>query len=286
MREATKNSYHQSINRVIDYINDHLADPVDLAMLAETANISGFHFHRIFKAFIGESPGAYISRLRLERAAQHLKTTQLTLTEIAEKTGYQSQYALSKAFKKHFGVTPTAFRNIRTFFSSQFQSATIEPSEIEPEMREVKRQVLVYIRVIAKYGSAKDYDTAWMKLMQFAEEKGILTGHNEFIGFGFDDPTITKPERCRFYACITTDKKVEPTGEFGTMVLEAGTYAVFTLKGPYSGLSKLYDIIYNQWLPASQQKLCNSMPYEKYLNNPEEVAPSDLLTEIFMPVES
>lgn len=79
MKEATKNEYNKSINKIIDYINSHLKENIDLSKLAEIANISEYHFHRIFKAFIGESVGTYITRIRLEFAAQLLQTTTLNL---------------------------------------------------------------------------------------------------------------------------------------------------------------------------------------------------------------
>jgi len=113
------------------------------------------------KAYIGESVGTYISRLHLENAAQKLQITDFTLTEIAEKTGYQLQYSLSKAFKKHFGVTPPAFKNIRTYFSSQLSKAEHESLELRPDIVHIESKSLLYIRIIAKYGSRLDYRTAW-----------------------------------------------------------------------------------------------------------------------------
>ena len=285
MKEITHNEYHKSINKAIDFINSYLKDSVDLKTLASIANISEFHFHRIFKAFIGESLGAYITRLRLENVAQKLQITNDTLTEIAEKTGYQTQHSLSKAFKKHFGITPSAFRNIEIYFSSQSAKTKYEPIELEPEINEIKKKELVYISIIAKYGSEKDYEIAWKKLWEFAKKNEILNHKNEFIGLSFDDPSITKSERCRFYACITTDKQVEPNGEFGLYTIEKGRYAKFTLKGNYSGLDRLYRAIYFGWLPNSNVRLRDIMPFEKYLNNPDKVAESDLLTEIYIPIK-
>ncbi|MEM1135398.1 MAG: AraC family transcriptional regulator [Bacteroidota bacterium] len=285
MKTVTQNEYHKSVNRVVDYINNHLQDSLDLTNLAQVAHISEFHFHRIFRAFIGEPLGTYISRLRLESAAQKLQTTTLTLTEIAQRTGYQSQYALSKAFKKHFGITPSAFRNLQTYFSTQMPKAKPAPLNITPEIREISPKKLVYIRIIAQYGSSDPYETAWKKLWKFAKSRQIVTGQNEFIGLNFDDPSITKPEKCRFYACITTEKDIKPEGEFGIQKLNGGKYAVFTLRGSYSGLIDLYEYIYHHWLSKSGCYLRNSMPFEKYLNNPDKVNEADILTEIFIPIK-
>lgn len=285
MKQDTNNEYHKAINKVVDFINAHLNESVDLKKIAEIAHVSEYHFHRIFKAYIGESVGSYISRLRLENAAQKLQTTNQTLTEIAEKTGYQSQYSLSKAFKKHFGVTPSAFRNIQSYFSSQIAKPKHEPIELHPQIVEITKKHLVYIRIIAKYGDELDYDTAWRKLWKYAKQNELVNENNEFIGLAFDDPNITKNEQCRFYACISTNKEIKPVGEFGIYTIDAGKFAVFTLKGSYSGLSRLYHSIYFDWLPNSNEKIRNGIPFEKYLNNPDKVLETELQTEVWLPIK-
>jgi len=285
MKENTNNEYNKAINKSIDYINGHLNESINLKKIAEIANISEFHFHRIFKAYIGESIGAFITRLRLENAAQKMQITNFTLTEIAERTGYQSQYTLSKTFKKHFGLTPSAFKNIQTCFSSQFLMSEYEPVELQPNIINIEGKKLVYIRIIAKYGSEFDYRTAWEKLWQFAKQKSLVSESSEFIGLSFDDPSITKHDQCRFYACISSDKPIKPDGEFGVQTIEKGKFAVFTHKGAYSGLNKLYQFIYYKWFNNTSEILRNDMSFEKYLNNPDKVKEADLLTEIYIPIK-
>ena len=285
MKLDTNNEYHKAINQSIDYINGHLNEAIDLKKIADIANISEFHFHRIFKAYIGETVGIYISRLRLENAAQKLQITNLTLTEIAERTGYQSQYSLSKAFKKHFGLTPSAFKNIQTYFSSQYSNTEHEPLALHPNIVNIENKNLVYIRIIAKYGSELDYRNAWKKLWQYAKQKNIVSANIEFIGLSFDDPNITSHEQSRFYACISTDKLLKPEGEFGLQTIKNGKFAVFTHQGAYSGLNRLYQSIYMDWLPSTNKKLRHSMPFEKYLNNPDKEKEGDLLTEIYIPIK-
>ncbi|WP_281612643.1 AraC family transcriptional regulator [Flammeovirga sp. SubArs3] len=284
MKKETHNEYQKSLNSVIDYINDHLDQHIDLKVLAEIANISEFHFHRIFKALIGESVGSYTNRIRLETAAGLLRGTALSLLIIAEKTGYSNQQSLSKAFKKHFGITPSAFRNIESFFTSKFNVNKIKSLEIQPEVRHVKSSHLTYLRVIADYNDQEESYKAWFKLWDYAMNHQLINGENELIGFNLDDPTITKKDRCRYYACISTEHAVKPFGEFGYLLLEEGKYAVFTIKGAYSQLDELYDFIYQSWVFESDYILRDSWPFEKYLNTIEEVEEKDLLTEIYIPI--
>ena len=64
--------YRERVNRVIDYIKDHLAEPLPIDKLARLAHFSPFHFHRIFRSIAGEPLHACVKRLRLEGAIQHI----------------------------------------------------------------------------------------------------------------------------------------------------------------------------------------------------------------------
>ncbi len=283
-KKETENEYHKAVNRVVDYINRHLIEPIDLETLAEIANVSTFHFHRIFRSVMGENIGEYVQRLRLEYAAQQLRTTSRNLNEIAEKTAYQTIQALSKAFKKQFGVSPSAYRRLSESISKNQKQIISNYQLPSPEIRKVDDLKYIYIRIIDVYGSPKSYNIAWGKIYQFALENNLINEQTECLGLSFDDPTITSPNRCRFYACVTIDREVKPQGEFGVQKITGGLYAVFTLKGPYSGLMEIYNAIYSQWLPESGFQLRNNISFEKYLNNPNKVNEENLLTEIYIPV--
>lgn len=285
MKKATHREYSKSINVAIDYINAHLHEAIDLKTIAEVANISEYHFHRIFKAYIGESLGAYISRIRLENTALNLQISNKPLIEIADKSGYESPPALSKAFKKHFGLSPSAFRNLHAYFTSRHIKPIKDDIDLHPEIKTIEKKALVYVRIIAEYGSTKEYDTAWSKLIDYATKKGILSNNSEFIGLSFDDPDITKPHQCRFYACVTTNKTLKPEGEFGTKTIEKGKYAVFTLKGSYSGLNSLYKSVYFNWLPHSEFELRDGTSFEKYVKYDAQTDENKTVTEIYIPIK-
>ena len=284
MGTTTEKAHKKALNKAIDYINANLKAPMDLDTLAEVSNISKYHFHRIFKAHIGESVRSYIARLRLEKAARQLHTTRMSMTDIALGAGYASQQSLHKAFKKHFGMAPSKFRSMPLYLPKAANGAPLRPRAPEPVIRDIGGFYVVYTRIMAKYGSSKVYDPAWQRLLRHAEGKGLLNDRTEYLGLGFDDPAITKEGRCRFYACIRTEHALKPEGEFGSLSIEGGKYAVFTHKGPYSGLNGLYQAIYLDWIPNGPLCLRQGMPFEKYLNSPDTTAQSDLVTEVYVPV--
>jgi len=277
-KENTQNEYHKSINKVLDYIHEHLNESPSLDTLSEIAHISPFHFHRIFKAIIGENLGEYIQRLRLEYIAGQLTTTGLTLDILAEKTGYKSTQALSKAFKKHFGVPPSIYK------VTSNKHNNYNKIDLQPRICKISNKNVIYIRIIDEYGTINSYEEAWKRLYTFAILNNALSETSESLGISFDDPSFTSPEKCRFYACVSTEKKLKASGKFGTTSIKGGLYAIFTHKGPYQDLHNIYKNIWFNWLPLSKYYLRKGSFFEKYLNNPSLVKEEDILTEIYIPV--
>ena len=102
----------QRIHQLQRYIRRHITEPLDRVVLAEVAGLSVAHLHRMFTAQVGESPAAYIRRLRLERAGRKLRMGAVDIGEVALAAGYGSHNAFSKAFKQHFGLSPSVFRQL------------------------------------------------------------------------------------------------------------------------------------------------------------------------------
>lgn len=283
MKKTTLDEYEKAINRVIDYINRHLYDNPGLKKLAEQANMSEFHFHRIFKVIIGENVGEYIGRIRLEDIAHRLRMTKSNLQDIADRTGYGTKHALSKAFRKHFGISPSVYRkqsvDIFPFFKKK---RTVD--KLIPEIRQVEEKRVVYIRIMDWYGAPESYTRAWSQLGKFATKNKLLKSDTEYIGLSFDDPTITPPDKCRFYACFTTKDEIKPAGPFGIQLIKGGQYAVFTHHGAYQNLIDSYFYIYVTWLPDSGYRLSGTMSFEKYVNSLHNAKEEDLITEIYVPV--
>lgn len=285
MKQETRAEYEKKVNLVIDYINTHLYDKPDLKVLTSIAGLSEFHLHRIFKFIVGENIGEFVLRLRMEDVAQCLRMTNKTLDDIAFLKGYANKSVLSRAFKKHFAQSPSAYRKQPQDCSFFDRRKGREEVQLTPTICHVERKKLIYIRIIDWYGSPKSYARAWSQLGKYAHKNDLIHPDIEFIGLSFDDPTITKPELCRFYACFTCNKDIQPTGKFGQMTIEGGLYAVFLMKGSYRGFLDFYFNIYMNWLPSSEYTLRRMYAFEKYLNSPADVKTEDLLTEIYVPIK-
>ena len=92
-------------------INEQLQDKLTIDKLANTLGLSPFHFARMFKLSLGESPAQFISRSRIERVKQLLKTT-ASLSDISFQTGFSQQSHMTSQFKKLTGMTPAHYRKL------------------------------------------------------------------------------------------------------------------------------------------------------------------------------
>jgi AraC-like DNA-binding protein len=99
--------------RVMEYVEAHLSDSMDLAELAAVAGVSVFHFAREFKHSTGVTPHYYLRQKRVERAQDMLARTDLPLTQIALAAGFFDQSHLARHFRQMLGTTPSEFRALR-----------------------------------------------------------------------------------------------------------------------------------------------------------------------------
>jgi AraC family transcriptional regulator len=95
---------------VADHMHAHLAEDVRLDDLAAALHLSKFHFVRAFRASTGTTPHRRLTALRLARAAELLRTTDLPVREVARLSGWTSPSRFSAAFRGRHGVPPTAYR--------------------------------------------------------------------------------------------------------------------------------------------------------------------------------
>jgi AraC-like DNA-binding protein len=99
------------LRRARDHIDRHYEMPLDLDQLSRVAGVSKYHFARCYEAAYGETPIRYLTRRRIERAQDLLRSANLTVTEICMMVGFSSLGSFSARFTQLVGETPTAYRN-------------------------------------------------------------------------------------------------------------------------------------------------------------------------------
>jgi len=270
----TLNDYYERINRVLQFINNHIGDELTLEKLSEISCYSTFHFHRIMKAYLGESVGAYVQRLRLGASANLLRMTSIPVSDIAYKVGYQNPSSFNKAFRKRFGISPSEFRNDihaeLPFDHVKPKKISMKGVSLQPTFVNLKDTKVIYYSALGSYHkSAKE---AWDGVCNFAGRNLLFDGKSQFIGISHDDPKVTEPNKCRYEACITINSDVKPQGKVGVKTIS------------YSQFIGAYDYIFGKWIPENSFELRDEPCFEKYINSPDQVEEKDLVTEIYIPL--
>lgn len=100
--------------RVFRLIEEKYAEKLSLNALADCVSFSPHHFCRTFKQMTGKTTTDYINGIRLDKATYYLKQTDLNITEIAMKCGFDNINYFSRLFRKHYDITPTKYRKLYT----------------------------------------------------------------------------------------------------------------------------------------------------------------------------
>ncbi len=297
MRSETQSTYHERILRVLVHIQRNLDEALDLESLAHVAHFSPYHFHRIFRSIVGESVKEHIRRLRLERAAVHLKHTDAKVTSIAFQAGYETHEAFTRAFGTMFGASPSDYRSghqaamppvaNRVHYETNPETLTFEPykggAPVDVRIETIDPVPVAFMRHVGPY---HEVGAAFQKLMGWAGPRGLIGPGVSSIGVYHDDPEVTPPDKLRADACISVRPDFEPEGEIGFQTLAGGACAVAVHRGPYEKLPDVYRALIGEWLPASGRELRAAPPMEFYRNSPMDTKPEDLYTEIYLPLAS
>nr|WP_299384981.1 AraC family transcriptional regulator [Allomuricauda sp.] len=277
--------YQQKLNVVLEYVHGHLDEKIELKTLAQLSHFSPFHFHRIIRALLGEPIGSYIARVRLETAAKLIRYSQLSIEEIGYNIGYDSPSSFSKAFKLHFGHSPSAYRRNKNLTSKNVHLMKTTSLNIKkPKILTVDDKNCIYVTLKGAYQKL-DYASAWATLWGEVKKQKLFTAGIELIGLPYDDPNVTEEDKIRYDACLIIHKEAQPAGEVGVKTIPGGKFAVFHYQGSYKYLDQVYNYIFNTWLLENDYELRDETVREKYLNNPEKTEESKLKTEIYLPIQ-
>ncbi|WP_305805727.1 AraC family transcriptional regulator [Stenotrophomonas sp. YIM B06876] len=281
------------IDRVIAHLQDCLRQghPLpDLEVLAAIAHQSPFHFHRLYRALTGETPGRTVARLRLLHALQLLAQADSRVTEVALKVGYESPQALARACRQAFDATPSALREdaaLRSYWQQQFAlPAGDHANEEVPLQVKVTTLEPFDVVVVRQRGAFDDLDQAFGQVYAWAAEQGLAGQLQQLVGIAYTDHRDMPKRECEF-DCGMGFGHVPASlpAPLRQLTLGDGEYAVLHHVGSYAGLEAAANALLRQWWPDSGRVLRDAPLYYHYLDDPEDVPEAILRADICVPLQ-
>lgn len=308
--ESTRKEYAARMNRVVDYIQGHLSEPLDLERIAAIACFSPFHFHRLFCAWMGETLQVFVHRLRLERAAQMLVfDSSKSVSDIALECGFSSPGAFARAFKGEFGLSASecrkskicesnrkpweagdsvflGFSNMRSPTARNKENPMTTRCSLEVHVRTLEPYTIAYLRHVGPYkGDAVLFRRLFERLFAWAGPRGLMGSDMRYLSLMQDNPNLTPAARQRLEVALVVPVGTAPSGEIGIKTLDGGLYATARIYVPIEEYAAQWDALVADWLPGSGYQPDHRPALEFYLNNQDADPEGKYHVEICLPVK-
>ncbi len=307
--EQVNDAYISKINRTFDYIELNITNQITLDQLATVAQISKFHFNRIFHLIVGETPFQFILRLRIEKAASRLLSNKkISISEVAFRCGFSDISVFSRNFKKQYEISASQFRSVNfknsnlsqtnsnteqedhmpgTYFCPERQSIKWRTNMIlnkSIEVKELPATTVAYIRNMGPWnGDREAYQKLRDKLFAWAGARDLMFGKDfKYLILYHDDPNVALSDKLRMSLCITVPPETKVDGVIGKMEIEAAKYAISRFELTAQDFQKAWEWLYRQWLPGSGYQLDDKPYYETY---PEEPKGEKFVVDFCIPVK-
>lgn len=284
-RETTRQTWLARFLRVTDYVTENLDGDLDLERLAEIACLSPYHFHRCWFSFTGETLAQMVTRLRLHHAAGDLIAGDEAIENVAQKAGYGSAAAFTRAFTRAFGRSPAAYRAERRL-SPPLSLIPQEEGDLRMFDVRVEETLPITLASIRHVGPYMEVEKPFNQVFGWAMGAGVMGPNTRVIGVYHDDPNDVPEAELRSDVGIAVEPGTATEAPVRLVEVAGGRHAVLHFKGAYAELLGAYNWLYGTWLPQSGQEPADAPCYEVYLTNPREVAPADNITEIHLPLKN
>ncbi|WP_042372389.1 AraC family transcriptional regulator [Streptacidiphilus neutrinimicus] len=257
----------ESLNGTLEYIEEHLREPLDVGELARIALTSEYHLRRMFSALAGMPLSEYVRRRRLTMAGAEVVAGERTLLDIAVRYGYGSGEAFARAFRAMHGVGPGEARRGGLALQSQPRMSFRLVVEGRSPMQYrivTKEQFAVVGRMATVPQIHQGVNPHILEMIKAIEPDTMarIAGLSDQEPSGVISVTLPHDEDNReegspldyYHAVVAAPESGRSEAAAGLDVLEqeAGLWAVFTAIGEFPGaLQRMWGDVYSEWFPPN-----------------------------------
>lgn len=266
----------ESLQKAINYMEEHLLDQITIEDIAKRADVTSFHFQRVFMILTDLSVGEYLRRRRLTLAAQELTSTTCKIIDLAYKYGYDTPESFSKAFRKQHGISPTGARKGMGKIQSYNRiSIQVKLKGVEPIKYHIIERDSFQVIGIKREFSCGAEDAGIPGIPEFwgeATENGIVNQlvqltNGQIKGLLGITENFNAEKNVVDYWIATEYSGDVPDG-FMSYDIPAAKWVVFEVKGKVpSSIINAWKQIYSEWFPSNGYEPAKIAPIEAYIDS-------------------
>ena len=289
--------YERRLNAVLDHIEQTYDQPLSLEHLANVAHFSPFHFHRLFKEYVGETPSVFVRRLRLQKALALVEQSpRCTLAEIALECGFAQSSDFTRAFREVYGYPPSKHTKGRAAKDSKIwqdmlsnrgygfdrpQSAE-EGDDFQVRVETLPTKRIAFVRVIGAYQPNR-LIAALNRLLDWGRSNGIYPGA-QLASSSPDNPELVPVTRYRMDLCMIVPEGFPESGNMNFTTLPERRYAMVHAYGDIHRVYRAWSFLFASWLPGSGNEPDDAPSVELFRNSDDSTGWSTLDLDCCLPI--
>lgn len=278
---------------IIDHIDDHLHEDLQLDTIAEFFGYSKYHLHRMFSFITGLPLNTYIKRRKLTEAARALVCTDRPIIDIAMDSGYDTQQSFTNGFKKLYKKSPDRYRKKKSFMPIQLKFQVNDNVDlrgdrvIDIDIKQASPMTMIgYSANTAKgfrvIGQCHHKLNKSMAQIENRVDTEYIIGLNDYKDFVSEDGKISFD----YYAALHVSSVKELPEGMGVKQLPAAKYIVFSFIGNKKASPEhVSTYIYEKWFPQTNYRFNENAMYDFIKYSIEENEKGQSKIEYWVPVK-
>lgn len=292
---AALENYHARMQRVLDHIDQHLDEVLDLDALSGVAAFSKYHFHRQFTSTFEISVHRYVQLARMKRASYRLAYREAqSVTDIGMDAGYGAPDAFARAFRQRFGQSPSSFRKSPDWEPWLAAFGPLDNARSE-RMHKTYSHEDVTIRTVAATpvvimehrGDPATIGDTILRFIAWRKAAGLSSPKTSPIFNVFrSERRPASPSDYSMDLCAGVNFPIDPEdGNVVSGTIPAGRCAVLRVTGNTDNLEPAALYLYRDWLPASGEEPRDFPLYCQRLAFFPDVPEHETVVDLFLPLK-
>ena len=291
---AALQNYQARMQRVLDYIDQHLDGDLDLETVSQIAAFSKFHFHRQFSATFALSVHRYVQLARMKRASAGLASKDgPSVTEIALDAGYESPDAFARAFRQRFGQSPSSFRKspdwapwLAAFGPLEIARSKLMQTTFTQDDVTIREVAPTPVAILEHRGDRATLGDTIQRFIDWRKSAGLSPETSSTFNIFRSERSPQNPADYSMDLCVGTDRPIDADDEvMKAGVIPGGRCAVLRVDGASHNLEPAALYLYRDWLPASGEETRDFPIYcERRLAPIPQTPAHEAIVELLLPL--